>query len=91
VPAEIYLALGSAHYHQGHVVEAETAFRSAIAADPGLGPAHNNLGAICMQTGRLDEARREIEAAEAAHYVVSARFKQDLELRTKTARGAEAN
>lgn len=91
VPAEVYLALGSALYHQGHVVDAESAYRSAIAEDPGLGPAHNNLAAICMQTGRLDEAQREIEAAEKAGYVVSERFKGDLERRTRTARGAEAN
>jgi len=87
VPAEVYLALGSAYYHQGLVADAEEAYRSAVAEDPDLGPAHNNLAAICMQTGRLDEARREIEAAERAGYVVSSRFKQDLERRAGTAPG----
>jgi tetratricopeptide (TPR) repeat protein len=91
VPAEVHLALGSAYYHQGLVAEAEEAYRSAVAEDPALGPAHNNLAAICMQTGRLDEARREIEAAEKAGYVVSSRFKQDLERRAGTARAPGTN
>ncbi len=91
VPAEVYLALGSAHYHQGHLVEAESAYRSAIAENHDLGPAHNNLAAICMQTGRLDEAQREVQAAEAAGFVVNGRLKRDLELRAMTARAAEAN
>ena len=91
MPAEVYLALGSAHYHQGLMADAENAYRSAIAEDPDLGPAHNNLAAICMQTGRLDEAQREIEAAEQAGYTVSSRLKQDLERRARTARAPGTN
>jgi tetratricopeptide (TPR) repeat protein len=86
VPAAVYLALGSAYYRQGLVAAAEEAYRSAIAADPDLGPAHNNLAAVCMQTGRLEEARQQIEAAERAGYVVSRQFKQDLERRAELAR-----
>ena len=42
--------------------------------------AHNNLAVVCMMTGRLDEARKEITAAEEAGFMVAQRFKNALAL-----------
>jgi Flp pilus assembly protein TadD len=86
VPAEVYLGLGSAYFRQGKLAPAEKAYRAAVQEDPGLGPAHNNLAVICMQTGRYEEARDEIAAAEAAGFLVSGQFKQDLEERSRESR-----
>jgi tetratricopeptide (TPR) repeat protein len=86
VPAELSLALGSAHFRLGRLENAEQEYRAAIAADRRMGAAHNNLAVIFMMTGRLDEANREVQAAEKAGFTVSARFKQDLKERQAAAR-----
>ena len=87
VPAELSLALGSAHFRLGQLESAEDNYRAAIRAKGSLGAAHNNLAVIYMMTGRLDEARREITAAEEAGFTVSPLFKEDL--RTRAARAEE--
>jgi tetratricopeptide (TPR) repeat protein len=89
VPAEVYLGLGSAHFRQSHLAEAEDAYREAVRLNPELGAAHNNLAVICMQTNRFDEARTEIAAAEGAGFPVSTQFKRDLEERARTARAKD--
>jgi tetratricopeptide (TPR) repeat protein len=81
VPAEVSLGLGSAYFRLGRHEQAEQNYRAAIAADGRMGAAHNNLAVICMLSGRLDEANREIQAAEKAGFTVSSQFKQDLKQR----------
>ncbi|HET7294944.1 MAG TPA: tetratricopeptide repeat protein [Vicinamibacteria bacterium] len=81
VPAELSLALGSAHYRLGQLEPAEREYRAAIAVEPGHGGAHNNLAVVCMMTGRLEEARDELERAEKAGFRVSSAFKKDLQAR----------
>jgi len=83
VPAELWLALGSARFRLGHMDRAEQAYREAIRADARLGAAHNNLAVICMMSGRYDEARQHVKAAEDAGFPVSPQFKADLEARAK--------
>ena len=83
IPAELSLAIGSAHYRLGHLEEAEEAYRSAIRSKGSLGAAHNNLAVVFMVTGRLDEAREEVAAAEEAGFRVAQRFKTDLESRER--------
>lgn len=87
VPAELSLALGSAHFRLGQLESAEDNYRAAIRAKGELGAAHNNLAVIYMVTGRFEEARREIIAAEEAGFTVSSLFKEDL--RTRAARAEE--
>jgi len=84
VPAEVSLGLGSAHFRQNQLEQAEQNYRAAIGVDGKLGAAHNNLAVIYMLTGRFDEAEREIKAAEKAGFAVSSQFKQDLKQRMST-------
>lgn len=56
---------GTALVHLGRPAEAITAFRQALALDPGYAEAHDNLGLFLMQIGREAEAAREFRAALA--------------------------
>ncbi len=78
-PAEISMALGSAYYRTGAFPDAEREYRAAIKVRPGFGEAHNNLAVVYMQTGRLEEAKSEINLAEKAGFKVSPKLKEDLE------------
>jgi tetratricopeptide (TPR) repeat protein len=79
VPAELSLALGSAHFRAGQLAEAEREYGEALQADGRHGPAHNNLAVLYWMTGRLDEADRAVKQAERAGFKVSPRFKKDLD------------
>jgi predicted TPR repeat methyltransferase len=58
--------LAELHYQQGRHNEAEQKYREAIALDPAYADAHNNLGAILLDSGRLAEA--------TAHFVSATRI-----------------
>ena len=77
-PAAVLLALGSALYRGGNLPQATEEWQAAIASDPKLGEAHNNLAVVYMQSGRLDEAAREINLAEKSGHRVNPQFKEDL-------------
>lgn len=77
-PAEFSLALGSAYFRSGKLAEAEQAYRDAVKVNARMGEAHNNLAVVYMMTGRLEEAEKEMKAAEKAGYAVNPRFKDDL-------------
>jgi tetratricopeptide (TPR) repeat protein len=77
-PAEVLLALGSALFHDNRLSEAESEWRAAIEVNPKLGEAHNNLAALYLMTGRLDESEREMKAAESSGYRVNPQMKEDL-------------
>jgi tetratricopeptide (TPR) repeat protein len=79
LPADLHLLLGSAHFRLDHKAEAEAEFRAAIAADPKLGEAHNNLAVLLFLGGRNQEAKSEVEAAEKAGFPVVPAFKQKLD------------
>jgi tetratricopeptide (TPR) repeat protein len=81
-PPEVALALGSAYFHTGDLARAEREFREALAADPDLGDAHNNLAVVLMLTGRIAEAERAVRAAERHGVAVSPRLKEELRVRT---------
>jgi pentatricopeptide repeat protein len=78
VPAEISLALGSAHVRAGQLAEGEAAYLEATKADPSLGAAWNNLAAVYSQTGRFDEAKRALGRAKKAGFSVDPRLEQDV-------------
>jgi tetratricopeptide (TPR) repeat protein len=78
-PAPLSLSLGSAHLRNNNLPEAERAYRDAIAADPKLGEAHNNLAVVLFLTGRATEARKQVELAEAGGFHVQAGLKRDIE------------
>lgn len=57
--------VGACRFHSGDLAGAEQAYRSAIAADPGFGPAWTNLGNLLTTAGRRDEVHQAFrEAAE---------------------------
>ena len=80
-PAEVLLALGSAHFKDGSRDAAEIEWKAATEANPKLGEAHNNLAVIYMQSNRLDAAQEEIKLAEKAGFRVNPQFKEDLKKR----------
>jgi Flp pilus assembly protein TadD len=77
----VTLALGTALFQTNAIVEAEAAFREALARDPGLGDAHHNLALILTITDRLEEAEREIAATEKAGVPVHPRLKEEFDRR----------
>ena len=80
-PAGLALALGNAHFNAGELAEAESEFRLALATEPKSGDAHNNLAVVLMLEGRLDEAAREVAAAEKAGLRVAQRLKDEIQTR----------
>lgn len=84
VPAFVSLSLGSAYIRSGRLAEAEEAYLAAIAADPKVGEAHNNLAVVYMQTGRLDEAEKSVRAAERAGLRVDPALKEEIRRRRKS-------
>jgi len=89
IPAELLLATGSAYFHLGQLEDAEREYRAAIRTNGSLGAAHNNLAVVCMLTGRYEEARTEIRAAEAAGFFVSPGLKDDLEEKARASETPE--
>ncbi len=77
-PAEVLLALGSAHFRNGNREQAEIQWRASAQADSKLGQAHNNLAVIYLQTGRKKEAENEITLAEKAGFRVNPQLKEDV-------------
>lgn len=80
-PPGVSVALGSAFFRNGAFADAEREYRAALAVDPDLGEAHNNLAVVYMLTGRLDEAGDELKLAEKAGFQVNPGLLQDLQRR----------
>lgn len=78
VPAEVYLALGSAYFRQQKLADAEREYLQAVRVNRKLGAAHNNLAVIYLLTGRLDEAEAAMKLAEKNGFKVNPQFKADL-------------
>jgi len=83
VPAEVYLALGSAHFRSGSLADAEREYTEAVRINAKFGEAHNNLAVVYMLTGRYTEAEASMRAAEKAGFRVNPRFKEDLKKASK--------
>jgi tetratricopeptide (TPR) repeat protein len=78
VPAEVSLALGSAHFRNGSLPDAEREWLAAVAVNPKLGEAHNNLAAIYAMTKRKKLGLDAVKAAERAGLRVNPQLKTDL-------------
>jgi Flp pilus assembly protein TadD len=78
-PAELSLALGSAYFRSGDLVSAEREWKVAVAANPRLGEAHNNLAALYAMTGRKEQAQDTVKQAEKSGYRVNPRLKSDIQ------------
>jgi len=78
VPSFVTLALGSAYFRAERFADAERAYKLALAADPKMGEAWNNLAVVYLLTSRYDEADNAVKAAEKAGYNVSPNLKDDI-------------
>jgi tetratricopeptide (TPR) repeat protein len=83
-PPEVSLALGSAYFRNGSMEDAEREWKAAIAVNPKLGEAHNNLAALYAMTGRKADAEAAVKAAEKAGYKVNPRLKDDIKKMSTT-------
>jgi tetratricopeptide (TPR) repeat protein len=83
VPAFVSLALGSAYFRTSRFDDAEREYKAAVAADPKLGEAWNNLGVVYATTSRYAEAERALEAAEKVGYAVNPQLKEDIKRQKK--------
>jgi tetratricopeptide (TPR) repeat protein len=77
-PAFLSLALGSAYFRIGDLVEAERYWKAAVSADPRFGEAHNNLAALYAMTNRREDAEDAVRAAEDAGFRVNPQLKVDI-------------
>lgn len=77
-PAWLSLALGSAYFRTNAVADAEREYKAAIAVDPKLGEAHNNLAVVYLTTNRPTEASAELTAAEKAGFKVNPQLREDV-------------
>ena len=77
-PHWLSLALGSAYFRTNDLAAAEREYRAALEEKPGLGEAHQNLAVVCMLSGRLDEAKTEVAAAEKAGVKVPQGLKDEI-------------
>ena len=78
VPAEIYLALGSAYFRSGNSVEAEREYRTAVRIRPNFGEAWNNLAVVCLTTGRAGEAEEAVKKAKKSGFKVNPALEDDI-------------
>lgn len=77
---DVLSALGSANLRLGRLGQSEKLLRQAIKADPKSVPAHNNLGVVLMETGRIGEARAVFQQAFALDSGSSDSIRENLRL-----------
>ena len=80
-PHWLSFALGSAYFRAGDLAKAEQEYRAALEQKSDLGEGHLNLAVVCMLTGRLDEAEKEVALAEKAGLKVPQGLKDDIRKR----------
>jgi Flp pilus assembly protein TadD len=78
VPAEIYLALGSAYFRSGSSADAEREYRTAVRIRPDFGEAWNNLAVVCLTTGRAGEAEEALKKAKKSGFKVNPALEDDI-------------
>jgi tetratricopeptide (TPR) repeat protein len=83
VPAFVSLSLGSAYFRKGDIGPAEEHYRAAIAANPKLGEAHNNLAVVLLTTGRTQEAAKSLKDAERCGFRVNPQLKEEVQTAAK--------
>ncbi|CAN5573794.1 hypothetical protein BH23ACI1_BH23ACI1_26990 [soil metagenome] len=81
VPAFVSLSLGSALFRAGKLPDAEKAYLDAVAADPKVGEAHNNLAVVYMETRRYEDAERAVKNAEKTGLRVPQALKDEIRKR----------
>ena len=77
-PAQVLLALGSAHYRNGDAIAAREHWEHAVKVNSKLGEGWNNLAVVYMQSGRRDAAEDAIRNAERQGFRVNPRLKDEV-------------
>ncbi len=77
-PPEVSLSLGSAYFRNGSLEDAEREWTAAVAVNPKMGEAHNNLAALFAMTGRKAQAEAALRSAEKAGFRVNPKLKEDI-------------
>jgi Flp pilus assembly protein TadD len=85
VPAEVFFSLGSAYFRAGSLPDAVREYLEALRVNPKLGEAHSNLAVVCLMTNRIEEAWKQVKAAEKSGFKVHPQLKKDIESRRKGA------
>lgn len=84
VPAWVSLALGSAHFRSGHMLDAEREYKAAIEADPKAGEAYQNLAVVYMTLQRYADAERAIASAKKTGFKVNPALEQEIKAKKKS-------
>jgi tetratricopeptide (TPR) repeat protein len=79
-PAQVLLALGSAHYRNGNTIAARERWEAAVDVNSKLGEAWNNLAVVYMQSGRRAEAEAAVKNAERNGFRVNPQLKEAIKL-----------
>jgi tetratricopeptide (TPR) repeat protein len=77
-PAEVLLALGSAHFRGGDVESARLSWENAVRVNSRLGEAWNNLAVVYLREQRKAEAEQAVRNAEKAGYRVHPGLKDEI-------------
>jgi len=77
--AALAMALAHAHFGSGALEAAEREFRDALAQEPGNADACCGLVVTLAHLFRVDEAERELQAAEAAGVRLSPSVREEIE------------
>jgi Flp pilus assembly protein TadD len=85
--AALAVALAHAHFGAGALEAAEREFRDAVAQDPDNADAHCGLVVTLANLFRLDEAERELRAAEQAGVKLSPSVRDEIDKRRQLASG----
>jgi len=86
VPAEVTFSLGSAYLRAGSLPDAEREYVEALKTDPNLGEAHSNLAVVYLKTNRIEEAWKQVQAAEKSGFAVHPGLKKAIESRRSAPR-----
>jgi Flp pilus assembly protein TadD len=78
VPFYVLLALGSAYFRAERWADAEREYKAAIEANSNSGESYSNLAVLYLTTGRVDEARKAIEASKKTGYRVNPQLEDDI-------------
>lgn len=77
-PAEVMLALGSAHFRNGDSEAARSAWEASVKVNAKLGEAWNNLAVVYMQAGRKKDAEAAVRNAEKNGFRVNPNLKNEI-------------
>ena len=88
-PAFVSLSLGSAYFRTNNMTAAEEHYRAAVAANPRMGEAHNNLAVLLLMANRVREAEEEVKLAEKNRFRVNPALKDEIKERKKLANTVE--